>query len=387
MLAAMPAATPGVAAADDLVGETQVYSNEAALAPGPEHAVRLMQVAPGLKVELWASEPLLANPVSFALDERGRAFVVETYRHTDGALDNRSRLRWVSDAWKAQATPEQLAAVGEELLDAEIAARTVVDRAAMIRTYMDPAFMTASSDRVTLVEDRDHDGRADHSQVFADGFSTAVEDGIGRGACSRAAATCSSPASPTCGGCATPTATARPTQRKVAEHRLRRPLRLHRPRPARPAHRARRQALLLGRRPRAARRDEAATARSVDPDTGAVLRCDPDGVDLEVFATRPAQPAGAGLRRARQPVHRRQQLRRRRPRPLGPRRRGRRQRLADRLPVLDEPRHARAVERREAVAPERCAGQAGATVIPPVKPISAGPAGLAYYPGTGLPEQ
>jgi quinoprotein glucose dehydrogenase len=170
--------------AEDLVGETQRFSNEANLAPAPAQAVRLIQVAPGLKIELWASEPLLANPVAFTFDERGRAFVVETYRHTDGALDNRSRLQWLSDGWKASATPEQQAGIGDELLDAEIAARTVADRAAMVRRYMDPAFMTASSDRLTLVEDRDRDGRADHTQVFASGFGGAV-DGLAAGVLAR----------------------------------------------------------------------------------------------------------------------------------------------------------------------------------------------------------
>ena len=52
----------------------------------------------------------------------------------------------------------------------------------------------------------------------------------------------------------------------------------------------------------------------------------------------PAQSAGAGLRRLRQPLHRRQQLRQRRPGPLGPRRRRGRQRLADGLSVSARPR-------------------------------------------------
>ena len=41
-----------------------------------------------------------------------------------------------------------------------------------------------------------------------------------------------------------------------------------------------------------------------NPDSGAVLRCDPDGSQPGGRRHRPAQPAGAGLRRVRQPVHR-----------------------------------------------------------------------------------
>ena len=34
----------------------------------------------GLKVELFAAEPLLANPVAFCIDEQGRFYVAETFR-------------------------------------------------------------------------------------------------------------------------------------------------------------------------------------------------------------------------------------------------------------------------------------------------------------------
>src|SRR4051812_37274341 len=45
-----------------------------------EAAIKRFRVAPGLKVDVFASEPLIANPVSFAFDERGRMYVVETHR-------------------------------------------------------------------------------------------------------------------------------------------------------------------------------------------------------------------------------------------------------------------------------------------------------------------
>ena len=59
----------------------------------------------GLKVELWANEPLLANPVSFATDERGRWFIAESYRQegrnvngkpvAGGIVDNRGHMNWL----------------------------------------------------------------------------------------------------------------------------------------------------------------------------------------------------------------------------------------------------------------------------------------------------
>ena len=46
----------------------------------PENAMKNFAVAPGLQRGVWAAEPLLANPVAFAFDDQGRAFVAETYR-------------------------------------------------------------------------------------------------------------------------------------------------------------------------------------------------------------------------------------------------------------------------------------------------------------------
>src|SRR5215468_9411834 len=45
-----------------------------------ELAIKRIKPAPGLKVDLWAAEPMLANPVAFCFDEQGRAYVCETFR-------------------------------------------------------------------------------------------------------------------------------------------------------------------------------------------------------------------------------------------------------------------------------------------------------------------
>src|SRR5436309_9254983 len=48
--------------------------------PEAELALKKFQVPAGLKVDLWAAEPLLANPVALNFDEHGRAYVCETFR-------------------------------------------------------------------------------------------------------------------------------------------------------------------------------------------------------------------------------------------------------------------------------------------------------------------
>src|SRR5205814_2107928 len=80
-----------------------------------ELAIRKFQVRPGLKVDLWAAEPMLANPVAFNFDERGRAYVCETFRLHAGVDDIRGIMDW---------------------LDEELASRTVDDRLAEMKRHL-----------------------------------------------------------------------------------------------------------------------------------------------------------------------------------------------------------------------------------------------------------
>src|ERR1700743_3352458 len=58
----------------------------------PQQAMKKFSVAPGLQVDLWAAEPLVANVVAFSFDTRGRAFVSETYRRRPSCPDIRMNL-------------------------------------------------------------------------------------------------------------------------------------------------------------------------------------------------------------------------------------------------------------------------------------------------------
>ncbi len=123
-------------------------------------AIARFRVPQGYRIELFAAEPRLANPVAFALDERNRAYVAETYRVHAGVTDNRNHPNWV---------------------DRDLANRTTADRLAMFRDDAGAKFLDEygrSPDQIRFVEDRDGDGRADHSDIFAGGFHH-PEDGIG----------------------------------------------------------------------------------------------------------------------------------------------------------------------------------------------------------------
>ena len=131
-----------------------------------QNAIARFQLPPGLRAELWAAEPMLANPVAIAFDEHGRLFVSETYRYRSSVLDIRSYMG---------------------MLEQDLALRTVEDRRRMIQEVFGPeqaAELAVETELVRLVEDRDGDGVADHSTVFADGFNSEL-DGIASGVLAR----------------------------------------------------------------------------------------------------------------------------------------------------------------------------------------------------------
>ena len=128
-------------------------------------AISRFKIQPGMKLDLWAAEPLLANPVAFCIDERGRVYVAETYRQSKGVEDNRGHGHWLDDDLAAQTVEDRLAYFWKHLGD-------------KIWSY------TNEEDRIRLIEDKDGDGKADSSTIFADGFN-AVLEGSGAGVLAR----------------------------------------------------------------------------------------------------------------------------------------------------------------------------------------------------------
>lgn len=115
----------------------------------------------GLKCDLWAAEPNVANIVAFHMDYQGQMFVCETFRQDKGVEDNRAHTYWLED---------------------ELAALTVEDRVAYILKHHPDANETYTrfDDRIRLVTDTDGDGKADTSKVFANRFNS-VASGTGAG--------------------------------------------------------------------------------------------------------------------------------------------------------------------------------------------------------------
>jgi quinoprotein glucose dehydrogenase len=117
-----------------------------------EQALKRLRPPKGLQASLFAAEPDFVNPVAFTFDEKGRAYVVETHRLGNCTYDIRGHMAWADD---------------------DLACRTVADREAMHRKYMGAQYdKLTESERVRFLEDRDGDGRVDRAVTFAEGFAT-----------------------------------------------------------------------------------------------------------------------------------------------------------------------------------------------------------------------
>lgn len=160
---------------EPFAGEAIFNPKLASASDEAELMIKKYMVPNGLKVSLFAAEPMVAHPVALCTDEHGRIFVAETFRFADGingggdrdfgALDLRGHMDW---------------------LDEDLSHRTVEEREAMLKKNMGAKVkqLTLNSERVQLLEDRDGDGKADHATVFAEGFNK-ITDGAAAGVLAR----------------------------------------------------------------------------------------------------------------------------------------------------------------------------------------------------------
>jgi quinoprotein glucose dehydrogenase len=128
--------------------------------------IKQFKLLPGMKVDLWAAEPMLANPVAFSVDELGRVWTSETYRYRSSVLDIRHYMFMLED---------------------DLAARSIDDRLKQIRKWFGPdgeKALSRETEVIRLLEDTDHDGKADKSTIVADGLNSPL-DGIASGILAR----------------------------------------------------------------------------------------------------------------------------------------------------------------------------------------------------------
>ncbi len=133
-------------------------------------------VPAGLRAELFASEPMFANPVAISIDVDGSVYVTETRRRKANALDIRSNADWLNYdlsftnvAMKEAFYREQFTAENSEKNKGRVADLNGDG----VHDWND---LTVLSEVVYKLRDTTGDGHADQSTIYADGFNTIVTD-------------------------------------------------------------------------------------------------------------------------------------------------------------------------------------------------------------------
>jgi quinoprotein glucose dehydrogenase len=118
------------------------------------HAMQQLELADGYEISLYAAEPDVLNPIALSVDESGRVYLAETDRYRDAVFD--------------------VVTQKPEWLPADLSFRTVADRTDFLKREfkgnLEP--LTRGTERVRVLWDVDGDGKAERSTVLADGFSS-----------------------------------------------------------------------------------------------------------------------------------------------------------------------------------------------------------------------
>ncbi|MDA1261916.1 MAG: HEAT repeat domain-containing protein [Planctomycetota bacterium] len=142
---------------------THIASLLVTFAPPPVTPTPVI-VPSGFKIEIFAREPLVADPVAIDIDSQGRIFVAESERQERGIEDNRSSAFWLIE---------------------DLTAQTVEDRLAYYEKYKDKrkggmGYYSAYADRIRMIEDSNGDGQGDRVLNFSRDFQEPL-DGTGAG--------------------------------------------------------------------------------------------------------------------------------------------------------------------------------------------------------------
>ncbi|MDA7882292.1 HEAT repeat domain-containing protein, partial [Akkermansiaceae bacterium] len=110
-----------------------------------------------MKAGVFAKQPDILNATAICFDEQNRLYAAETHRFDRGIEDNRRNLHWLRD---------------------EIALTSTAERLEMYKKHekIKPlSYYTEHSDKIRVLEDRDNDGKADVSKIFADEFNDPLD--------------------------------------------------------------------------------------------------------------------------------------------------------------------------------------------------------------------
>ncbi|HEY6166450.1 MAG TPA: PQQ-dependent sugar dehydrogenase, partial [Verrucomicrobiae bacterium] len=186
-----PAAEPGGDQADNSKSSKKPKDDKTpsnvSVADDPQTAIKKMRVTPGLKVEVWAAEPMIENAVSFSFDEQGRCYVAQTGRRRTSVFDIRNFREWV-DADLGLRSPQERA----EFLRKNVSQDNAYFMSALSTAKsgnfgdfnkdgrIDWHDLEVESESIRLLYPSADGSHAERAVTFADGFNSIVS-GLGAG--------------------------------------------------------------------------------------------------------------------------------------------------------------------------------------------------------------
>lgn len=148
--------------------------NEIFLARSEDFANELNSVAPStdssIVLNLWAPGPLLANAVAISIDNQGNAYVSQTSRRKSSYLDIREHWDWMVQDLALQTASDK----SHFYLD--VLSPKKSDTNQWLEDFNedgshDVRDLEIQKETIRRIWDQDKDGQADHSQSFAEGFN------------------------------------------------------------------------------------------------------------------------------------------------------------------------------------------------------------------------
>lgn len=150
------------------------YPEGVSLADDPATAMKKFRITPGLKIDVFAAEPDIQDVVSFAFDDKGRAYVVETGRRRTSVYDIRKHRDWTENDLSFRTVQDRIDFLKEKLVPDNTALPKDIIKDRNNDGKFDWKDLEVESERIRLIEDTNGDGKVDKSSVYAEGFNTLV---------------------------------------------------------------------------------------------------------------------------------------------------------------------------------------------------------------------
>lgn len=138
-----------------------------------------LDLADGLQGELWASTELVGDPVAISVDNQGRIWTAVTNRSNNSEFDIRGYFDWVPESMSWETVEDR-----RDFLRRELAPERSAENAERIPDRNNDGShdwrdLAVAAEEVWLVQDTTGSGRADRAELFLRDFNTEVTDVLG----------------------------------------------------------------------------------------------------------------------------------------------------------------------------------------------------------------